>query len=256
MDFTQHNTSVLKSMSNPEREERSRSVLDLIELNTFDLDLAAWFVSVVSKGASWISGSGPSGIGKTTVMRSLLSFVPDHLRFDIALPKQVNQLGQTPSCIISNELSNHPPPTYLWDQDLRDFFAHTQNGHILVGNAHADDLDEIKTKIVDECNVPESQFQKINLFIFICLEGGNPQGRRIKDTTTRRVINKVYYSNGQTPHELVYSDRDGFLSSAPRAVETEIKYRTWLTNVFNNSERSLEGIRQQFLIASGNTTFC
>lgn len=249
MDHTQHNTEVLKSMSNPKREERARSLLDLIELNMFDLELAAWFASLASKGASWITGSGPGGVGKTTTMRSFLSFVPGHLRFDIALPDEITKLGDVPSCIISNELSDHPPPTYLWDQDLRDFFAHADNDHVLVGNVHADDLDEIKKEIVGDCNVPESQFQKVNLFAFICLEGGNPEGR-VKDTTTRRVVNKVFYSDGQSPHELVYSDAEGFSSSAPRDTAHETTCRAFLENALKGPERTLEGVRQLFLASA------
>ncbi len=246
MAYTKHNTEVLQSMSNPKREERARSLLDLIELKVFDLELAAWFVSTVSKGASFITGSGPGGIGKTTTMRSFLSFVPGHLRFDIALPNEITQLGKVPSCIISNELSDHPPPTYLWDQDLRDFFAHADNGHTLVGNVHADDLAEIQKEIVGDCHVPESQFRKVNLFVFICLEGGNPQGR-VKDTTTRRVINKVFYSDGKAAHQLVYSDADGFASVAPRDAEHEAKCRAFLETALKGSERTLEGVRDLFL---------
>ena len=253
MDIQKKHTDVLKSISTPAREARSRSLLDLIELKTFDLELASWFVSVVSKGASWITGSGPSGVGKTTVMRSLLSFVPEHLRFDIALPKQVAKLGHVPSCIISNELSDHPPPTYLWGQDLRDFFAHAENGHVLVANAHADDLDEIKMKVVDECQVSKFQFQKINLLIFVCLEGGNPEGRRIKDTTTRRVVNKVFYSDGHTPHRLVYTEADGFLPVAPRDVERETKCWTFLKNALDGSERTLEAVREKFLLEASSS---
>jgi hypothetical protein len=233
-------------MSNPSREERARSLLDLIDLDMFSLELAAWFVSTVSKGASFITGSGPGGIGKTTTMRSFLSFVPGHLRFDMALPDEITKLGTVPSCIISTELSDHPPVTYLWDQDLRDFFSHTINGHVMVGNVHADDLADIQKEIVGDCNVPEEQFRKANLFVFIYLEGGNPQGR-VKDTTTRRVVNKVFYSDGTSAHQLVYSDADGFSSTAPRDAEHEAKCRAFLENALKGSERSLEGVREQFL---------
>lgn len=246
MSYAQHNAAVLQSMSNPKREERARSLLDLIELKMFDLELAAWYASLASKGASLITGSGPGGIGKTTTMRSFLSFVPGHLRFDIALPGEVKKLGDVPSCIISNELSDHPPPTYLWDQDLRDFFAHTENGHVLIGNVHADDLAEIQKEIVGDCNVPEEQFRQVNLFMFICLEGGNPEGR-VKDTTTRRVVNKVFYSDGKSAHQLVYTDADGFSSDAPRDAEQEAKCRAFLEAALKGSERTLEGVRERFL---------
>ena len=114
---------VLKEISHPEDEELSRSLLDLIEISTVDLELAAWLVSLVSRGASYITGSGPGGIGKTTTMHTLLSFVPDDLAFKIALPDAVAEVGEGRHCVISTELSAHPPPTYLWGQDVRDFFA-------------------------------------------------------------------------------------------------------------------------------------
>ena len=60
-----HSTNdVLQKISDPEDAEKARSLLDLIELNTVDLELAAWLVSLVSRGASYITGSGPGGIGK------------------------------------------------------------------------------------------------------------------------------------------------------------------------------------------------
>ena len=58
-----HSTNdVLQKISDPEDAEKARSLLDLIELNTVDLELAAWLVSLVSRGASYITGSGPGGI--------------------------------------------------------------------------------------------------------------------------------------------------------------------------------------------------
>jgi len=247
MEHEKHNQEILKGFTNPKREERARSLLDLIELKTFDLDLAAWFVSLVSRGASYITGSGPGGIGKTTTMRSLLSFVPGHLRFAVALPGEVSAIDGVPHCVISNELSDHPPPTYLWGQNLRDFFALSERGHTLVGNAHADDLKEVHGQVVETNHVPESQFRAINLLVFICLEGGNPPGGRVKDTTTRRVINKVFYSDGVSRHESVYTLENGLTPNAPCDPEGEKWCRAFLEETLNTPERTLEGVRRRFL---------
>ncbi|MSS71119.1 MAG: hypothetical protein EXS64_06495 [Candidatus Latescibacteria bacterium] len=246
MEHTQHNEELLKGLSNPKREEHARSLLDLIELRTFDLDLAAWFVSLVSRGASYITGSGPGGVGKTTTMRSLLSFVPEDLRFTIALPGEVSAIGGAPQCVISNELSDHPPPTYLWGQNLRDFFALSEQGHLLVGNAHADDLKEVHGQIVETNHVPESQFRRINLFVFICLEGGNPPGGRVKDTTTRRVINRIFYSDGVSEHASVYTPETGLTPDAPHDPEHEKSCRAFLEEALKGPERTLEGVRHRF----------
>ena len=244
-----HSTNdVLQKISDPEDAEKARSLLDLIELDTVDLELAAWLVSLVSRGASYIIGSGPGGIGKTTTMHSLLSFVPDELTFKIALPDVVSQIGEGRHCVISTELSDHPPPTYLWGQDVRDFFTHSRHGHVLVANVHADDLDEIHDQMVGENEVPEDQFRALNLLIFICLEGGNPPGeRRVKDHVTRRIVNKIFYTDGSGPHQSVYDPVSGLTPTAPRDPDYETRCRAFLTAGLASPERSIAGVRRHFL---------
>jgi hypothetical protein len=254
MNHTEHNEQYLEQMSNPEKGEHARSLLDLIDLGTFDLELAAWFISHISQGASYIFGSGPGGIGKTTTMRSMLSFVPANLRFVTALPDKVNEIDSSPHCVISDELSDHTPATYLWDQDVRDYFACSRKGHLLVANVHADDAAEVHEQMVTTNQVPESQFRSISIFGFICLEGGNPEGGRIKDTTTRRVVNKVFYSDGSSDHQSVYSPEEGLLSNAPRNSALEDKCRSFLQEVLDTPERTLEGVRKQFLDSDLATT--
>ena len=72
----------LHQLDQPDEEGAyTRSLLDLIEEGTLDLDLAAFLVSHIARGASFITGSGPGGVGKTTTKRALLSFVPPELSF-------------------------------------------------------------------------------------------------------------------------------------------------------------------------------
>ena len=243
MDLIRHNCDFLQDLS--DEEERARSLLDLIELKMFDLELAAWLVSLVSQGASWITGSGPGGVGKTTTMHSLLSFIQPDLRLARALPGAVT-VGDGPHCVLSNELSDHTPPTYLWDGDLRDFFALSEQGHVLVANVHADELDEVARDIIAVNDVPQSQFRAVDLFVFICLEGGNPEGR-VRDTTTRRVVNRIYYSDGSSDHRSVYDPEQGLLDTAPRNAALESDCRVFLEESLAHEERSIEGVRKRFL---------
>jgi hypothetical protein len=237
----------LKGLNNAEKGERGRSLLDLIELKTFDLELAAWCTALVSGGASYLAGSGPGGVGKTTTMHSLLSFVPQNLHFAAALPGEISPSVATPHCAISHELSDHGPSSYLWDQDLRDFLALSEQGHLLTATAHADDLEEIHGQIVVTNQVPEEQFRSLNLLIFICLEGGNPPGGRVKDTETRRVINKIFYSDRSTKHQLVYTFAEGLLPSAPRDAEREGSCRAFFAEALLNPKRNLDDVRHLFL---------
>ena len=251
MSIDQHNREYLIGLSNPDREERARSILDLIELATFDLELATWRASRAALGESWITGSGPGGIGKTTTMRTLMSFVPEKHKFVLALPDEVADIPSEPThCVMSNELSDHRPPTYLWDQDLRDFCTQKEKGHQLVGNVHADNLQEIHGQFVGECNVPESQFRGLNLLLFISLEGGGPEGeRRIKDTVTKRVVTKIYHSDGSIDHASVFDPNQGLLDNAPRDTETESRIRSYLESMLESDVRRLEGVRDAYLAA-------
>ena len=104
------------------------------------------------------------------------------------------------------------------------------------------------TRVVEINQVPAAQFRAINLLVFICLEGGNPPQRRIKDTTTRRIINKIYYSDGKEEHRLIYDPQKGLLDHAPRDERThEQNCRTFLAEMIAGKERRLAAVRRRFL---------
>ena len=243
----QHGADLPPALLDPEREERPRSLLDLIELKVFDLELAAWLVSQVARGASFIVGSGPGGVGKTTTMRSLLAFAPAERPFGIALPDRIEGTLGIPSCIISHELSDHPPPTYLWGQPLRDFFALAPQGHMLVGNIHADDLEETRAQICTANEVPEAQFRAVKLFAFVRVEGVAPGTGRINDPISRRFINEIYFSDGRAAHQVVFTREGGLGAGAPREAGHEQRCRAFLEEALSGSERDINQVRRRFL---------
>lgn len=238
---------VLDKLCGDGRDDVPLSFLDLIERDTFDLDLAAWLVSQVAGGASWVTGSGPGGIGKTTIMRSLLSFVPEGLAFAEALPGQVASIQPPSKVVVSHELSDHPPPTYLWDQDLRDYFALADADHTLVGNVHADDVAEIRKEIVGDCQVPEAQFRAVGLWIFVKMEGQDPEARRIKDTTSRRFVNRIFWSDGAGDHTLVYTPESGLADGAHRDAADEARQRQRLDALLAGEARTVQAVRAAWL---------
>lgn len=240
-------TDLPEELVNSRRGDRPYSLLDLIELGTLDIELAAWLVSHVSRGASFIVGSGPGGIGKTTAMRALLGFAPGNRPFAIALPGKLSHIDGIASCVISHEISDHPPASYLWDQDLRDFFALSKKGHMLVGNMHADDLDETSAQLSDANNVPEAQFRALNLFAFIRMEGADPSAERIKDATSRRFFGEIFYSNGVDVHESVFTSQKGLSAHAPRDGAYEKLCYEFLKKALSRPSRRIEEARRHFL---------
>ena len=94
---------ILKELGGPGQKGGPSSLPDLIELGTLDLELAAWLVSHISRGASLVVSAGPGGIGKTTILRALLSFAPGNRPFALALPGKIRELNGAARCIITHE---------------------------------------------------------------------------------------------------------------------------------------------------------
>jgi hypothetical protein len=245
--FNQRDADILTLLSRSRRRERPFSLLDLIELGTLDLELAAWLISHVSRGASFIIGAEPGGAGKTTTMRALLSFAPDNLPLAIAQPGEIANAYSSPHCVISFELSDHRPPGYLWGQDLRDFLALSEQGHMRVSNMHADDLDQAHAQICDRNGVPESHFRAVNLFVFIGVEGQDASAWRVNNASARRYINEIFYSDGAAAHELVFTSDKGLLAQAPRDATDEGRCRRFLSEALVGPSKTIEEIRRLFL---------
>ncbi|MCC7262201.1 MAG: hypothetical protein IT369_06735 [Candidatus Latescibacteria bacterium] len=244
---TSHPADLPPALLDPGSETPPRSLLDLIELQVFDLDLAAWLVSQVARGASFIVGSGPGGVGKTTTMRALLGFAPADRSFVHALPGKVAEVDSRPSCVITDELSDHPPPTYLWGQNLRDFFALSQRGHMLAGNIHADELAETRAQIVVANEVPEEQFRAVNLIAFIRVEGVAPGTGRINDPVSRRFINEIHLSDGRAAHRVVFTREGGLAAGAPREAAHQQRCRAFLEKALGGGVREINQVRRLFL---------
>ena len=244
--MNQREIKLLQDLCTPRRGERAFSIVDLIQKKTIPLDLAAFLASKVARGASWIVCSGPGGVGKTTTMRSLLPFAPADRRLGLALPNKVLNLRFEQGCLISNELSDHPPPTYLWDQDLRDFFELGSRGHQIVGNMHVDHLDQARSEVVDVNGVPERHFRSVNLFLFLRLRGHGLGRGRVDGSRKRRFVQEVYYTDGALGHERVYTARRGLLPDAPGDEAHETMCADFLQDALTNRKKSTIELRQRF----------
>jgi hypothetical protein len=222
------------------RGERPLSFLDLIELESFDLELGAWLMSRVSRGASFVVGARPGGAGKTTTVRALLGLAPGSRPFAIARPGQLAGIDGRPRCFVAHELSDHSLPGYLWGQDLRDFCALSAKGHMLAANLHADDLEETRAQICGANGVPEAHFRALHLFAFIRLDGdGTAAGRRF--------IDRVHYSDGAAAHATVFTRAGGLSARAPRQTAYEERCRAFLEEALAGRSRTIEGLRRRFL---------
>jgi len=176
------------------------SVFDLLAAKTLDLDLAAYLMARISRGASFMVGSVPGGAGKTTVMCALLNFVPADVPLIAATPQEVYKASKAATssraCYICHEIGSGSYFAYLWSDSLRAYCSLPENGHMLATNLHADDLEEAKEQVCSDNDVRVELFNRFELLIFLSIEGTYLK--------SYRRIEKVYSSDGLSDHVLVF----------------------------------------------------
>lgn len=184
-----------------QRGGRMLSVVDLIDAGTMDVEMAAYLLDAVSCGSSFLVGAVPGGAGKTAVMCALLNFIPPDVRIVAAGSGSVvrgasKRQADPRACYLCHEIGAGRYFAYLWGRDARDFFSLTSAGHMVATNLHADTIDQTRDQLCGTNKVPEADFRRVNLMLFLRVVRA---GGRIK-----RRIAALYHSDGNEPHTLVY----------------------------------------------------
>lgn len=220
------------------RGGRMLSILDLIDADALDLDLAASLMAKIARGASFLVGARPGGAGKTAVMCALLNLIPPDCEIIAATASAVRAAfdESTPrkTCYVCHEIGSGPYFAYLWGAHLRAYCALAEKGRILATNLHADDLEEARGQICVENGVPLRHFHTFRLAVFLRVKGGYG--------SARRWIEKVYSSNGRSPHKLVFYRTSGIQPSALDA-GWERRCRAFLEQVLKAGTRTIEETR-------------
>ncbi len=229
-----------------QRGGRMLSVLDLIDAGTLDLDLAAYLMARITRGASFIVGAKPGGAGKTTVMCALLNLIPADMQIVAATPDAVRRAAQDDtlprSCYVCHEIGRGRYFAYLWGSDLRAYFSLLDKGHVLATNLHADDLVEAREQICADNLVPAAHFNACTLALFVRMK------HRGRDT--RRWIEKVYVSDGNSAHRPVFdaqTSADALTSRDDGSSEKSwmFRCRRFLEDALQSNVRTIEETRQR-----------
>ena len=188
-----------------QRGGRMLSIFDLLAAKTLDLDLAAYLMARISRGASFMVGAVPGGAGKTTVMCALLNFVPADVTLIAATPEAVRDASEKaasgPSCYVCHEIGSGSYFAYLWSDALRDYCRLSERGFMLATNLHADDLEQARDQVCRTNGVLADHFNKFELLIFMRVKGGY--------FDAHRWIDLVYSSDGLSEHELIFTADEG-----------------------------------------------
>jgi len=223
-----------------QRGGRMLSVPDLLEAGTLDLDLAAFLMARITRGASFLVGARPGGAGKTTVMCALLNLIPAEVAIVAATPEAVKAAAHEAAaprrCYVCHEIGSGPYFAYLWGRDLRAYGSLLGNGHILAANLHADDMDEAFHQICTQNGVPRAHFNGFNLLVFLRVAGGY--------RSASRRVEKVYASDGRSAHELVYDGKRLTPDSSAQDA-WQRACRDFIDAHLNSSLRTIEETRER-----------
>ncbi|HHW09290.1 MAG TPA: Flp pilus assembly complex ATPase component TadA, partial [Firmicutes bacterium] len=146
MDITRH----IENLN--QRGGRMLTACDLTAAGTLDIQLQAYLMHAVRRGASIITCAGPGGTGKTTLLGALLTFLPPASRLvvvDSAAPPawyQKEAKGIGPVWFLCHELGRGPYYSYLWGQNAKTFLEAPAGipGCYIATTAHADTLEELQ----------------------------------------------------------------------------------------------------------------
>ncbi len=168
-----------------QRSLRMLSVIDLIRAKTLTYDSAAWLLHRILRGSSWLVGAKPGSAGKTTVASALLAMLPsdtqilllgDYQNRDYQLPENCNKNY----CILTYEISPALYDGYIWKDEVKLMTELGLKGCRLVGNLHADTLEDAREQICSIGGATEEGFGAFNIFIPISLKSkGFSYERRI-----------------------------------------------------------------------------
>ena len=169
------------------RYDDTLSILDVLSSRTLDYKLAGLLWVLMEQRASLIVASGPVYAGKTTLLHSLLDFLPpgieqyslqgfsEDFRFVADHKPQATYL-------VSEEISNHQYE-YLWGHQVQKTFKLLPQGYRFGATIHARDVREVAYVLHGYLDVPLHLIARLDVVVTLQAR----QGRRYDDDIIRRI---------------------------------------------------------------------
>ncbi len=183
MPLEQHNLQQIEQLN--QRGGHTLSVIDLIQANTITVDMAAFCMMEIQRGASLIVGAKRSGSGKTTLMTALLGLLPPGETITtVAGQRQIDAAAAgelpMPTTLLIHEICASNYFSYLAKKEAAAYMRLAPSNYRCVTCLHADTPDEARELLVEHGVNPED-LRRITLQLFIVR--GRQQGHDIHRTT-------------------------------------------------------------------------
>jgi len=237
-----------------QRGKRMLSIVDLISSGTVSIELAAHLVNLILKGITISSGSLIGGTGKTTLLASLLSFLPANRNIITTTNSNLDNLiekskRQSKAVYLCHEISPASYYSYLWRDDLKSYFKLKINNNNLAFTIHADSPDEVYPQIVNEYSgLKKEDFFKIDVLVFIKYFNSHIKADR-KVTILYEKDEKKYQ------HILTYQyEENNFIKvrNSPlldkKDLSIELEIQSFLKSLIKSDIYKIENVRSKFLM--------
>ncbi len=177
----QHNHAQIERLN--QRGGRTLSIVDLLEAGTISLDMAAYAYTVMSYGASVLTGAVPGGAGKTTLMATMLHALPAGVKIvTVDEPSVIDQADSHQpgeACFLVHEIGAGHWYGYLWGPPVARYLDLTTAGHLIASCLHADTLEELTNILrAPPLSVSPAALGGVSLILFMQVEGGWSRTKR------------------------------------------------------------------------------
>ena len=200
-----------------QRGGRTLSVVDLIDANTINVDMAAYLFCCVANGASFLTAAQPGGAGKSTVLAALLNFLPPGTRIVTTsrpgvIDEELRHKPNEPTCVLAHEIGSGRWFGYIWGESVAKYFRLIEGRRRIGSCQHADTMEEL-TAILSAAplHVTEEELLRVDLALFMHVQGGF--------AGTRRRVCAVHECSGHD-HPMVFTwhKRDDAFEKLTRSV--------------------------------------
>ncbi len=239
-----------------QRGGRMLSIIDLIRAGTVPKELAAYLINGIINGKSISSGSLIGGTGKTTLLASLLAFIPNNRYFITVTYSNLRDLlkNQDPGkkvVYLCHEISPANYYSYLWGKDINLYLSLKKTiNQQLAFTIHADTYDELFKQIVNsETGLTENDFLKIDLLVFIkAVETSGYPERKVTyvyETDESSKKHKLIYDYLQA--EPFYNKYHVLKSKKSKDSHTMKEIESFLSTCIEKNIYRIEDVRKSFL---------
>ena len=194
-----------------QRGGRTLSITDLMDAGTIDARMAALCWVAIEQGESFLAGAVPGGAGKTTLMGSLLGFLPPGEPIVTTSSPEVTVSAargefDEPTCLLAHEIGSGPWHAYIWGREAAQFFRAGQQGCRCVSCLHADTPSEVQ-ETADQCGIAGEDLEQVGMQLFMWLGGSRMSPVRRVDGLYLRMdgeLEPVFgYDNRSDEHKRV-----------------------------------------------------